>query len=286
MQPFDSLDRLEQLSALDPVVLKLRALFQQQIQPQSLRDVLHGVWLGHPLHPVLSDVPIGAWTSAAMLDFLPKTGIAASALISVGLAAAGPTAVAGWTDWSELHTPEQRTGLVHAAANLVAVGLYAASLQARVRRRYVRGKLLGFAGLTSVMVGGTIGGHLSYRRAAGGNRTADVADAAVDTFADLGPAEDLPDGQPVVRQLGQIPVLLVRQEGVVRGLVDRCSHLSGPLHEGTLTGAGADLCIVCPWHGSTFRISDGVVVHGPATAGQPRVEVRITDGRVQARIAR
>lgn len=285
MQPFDSLDRLEKLTVLDPAVLKLRSVFQQKIQPQAVRDALHGVWLGHPLHPVLSDVPIGAWTSAAMLDFLPKTGLASSALISVGLAAAGPTAVAGWTDWSELHTPEQRTGLVHAAANILAVGLYAASLRARLRRRYVRGKLLGFAGLSSVMVGGTIGGHLSYRRAAGANRTADVADAADGTFTDLGALSELPDGQPVARQIGDIPVLLLRQEGVVRGLVDRCSHLSGPLHEGELTGAGADLCIVCPWHGSTFRISDGVVVHGPATADQPRLEVRINDGQVQARIA-
>lgn len=285
MQPFDSLDRLEQLTFLDPTVKKLRTTIQQKIQPQSLRDALHGVWLGHPLHPVLTDVPIGAWTSAAMLDLLPKTGAASSALITVGLVSAGPTAIAGWTDWSELHTPEQRTGLVHAATNILAVGLYAASLRARIRRRYVRGKLLGFAGLSSVMVGGAIGGHLSYRRAAGANRTADVGEFAGADWTPLGPVADLPDGAPVVRQLGEVPVLLLRQDSVVRGLVDRCSHLAGPLHEGRLTGAGADLCIVCPWHGSTFRIGDGVVVHGPATADQPRLDVRVTDGQLEARLA-
>lgn len=286
MQPFDSLDRLEQLTFLDPAVKKMRTTIQKKIQPQSVRDALHGVWLGHPLHPVLTDVPIGAFTSASMLDLFPKTGAASSALITVGLVSAGPTAISGWTDWSELHTPEQRTGLVHAATNIVGVGLYALSLRARIRRRYLRGKLLGFAGLTSVMVGGAIGGHLSYRRAAGANRTADVGEFARSDWTDLGAMTELPEGSPTARQLGSVTVMLLRQEGNVRGLVDQCSHLAGPLHKGKLTGAGADLCIVCPWHGSTFRISDGVVVHGPATADQPRVEVRITDGQVEARLAR
>jgi nitrite reductase/ring-hydroxylating ferredoxin subunit/uncharacterized membrane protein len=284
MQPFDSLDRLEHLTALDPVARTLRSVIQRKVQPQSVRDALHGVWLGHPLHPVLSDVPIGAWTSAAMLDFFPKTGAASAALITVGLVSAGPTAVAGWTDWSELNPPEQRTGLVHAAANMLAIGLYAASLRARIRRRYVRGKVLGAAGLAAVSVGGTIGGHLSFRRAAGVNRNADVEDAADGSWADLGSVEELAQGQPVARQIGEVPVLLLRSGERVRGLVDRCSHLSGPLHEGRLTGAGADLCIVCPWHGSTFRISDGVVVHGPATAPQPPLEVRLRNGQVEARI--
>lgn len=286
MQPFDSLDRLEQLTALDSAVQKLSGVFQEKIQPQSVRDALHGVWLGHPLHPVLTDIPIGAWTSAGMLDLLPKTGAASSVLIGVGLVAAGPTAVTGWTDWSELNRPEQRTGLVHATVNYVAVGLYAASLYNRMRRRYLRGKVLGFAGLATVLVGGTIGGHLSYRRAAGANHTADVGDTAGRGWTDLGSVSDLPERQPIPRQLGQVPVFLFREGDLVRGLVDRCSHLSGPLHEGTLTGAGADLCIVCPWHGSQFRISDGVVVHGPATADQPRVEVRISGDSVEARIAR
>jgi nitrite reductase/ring-hydroxylating ferredoxin subunit len=286
MQPFDSLDRLEKLTVLDPAAKKIAAVIQEKIQPQSLRDLLHGVWLGHPLHPVLTDIPIGAWTSSAMLDLFPKTGAASSALITVGLVSAGPTAISGWTDWSELNAPEQRTGLVHAATNYLAMGLYAASLYARVRRRYIRGKAWGFAGLATVLVGGSIGGHLSYRRAAGANHTADVGDTSGRGWTGLGSLDELPEGQPAARQLGHVPVMLLRQEGNVRGLVDRCSHLSGPLHEGELTGAGADLCIVCPWHGSQFRISDGGVVHGPATADQPRLEIRITDGQVEARIAR
>lgn len=285
MQPFDSLDRLEQLTFLDPAVKKMRTTIQQKIQPQAVRDVLHGVWLGHPLHPVLTDIPIGAWTSASMLDLFPKTGAASSALITVGLVSAGPTAVAGWTDWSELNPPEQRTGLVHAAVNYVAVGLYAASLYNRMRRRHVRGKLFGFAGLATVMVGGTIGGHLSYRRAAGANHTADVRDTAGGGWQAVGSVQELPEGEPVARQLGQVPVFLLRDGEHVRGLVDRCSHLSAPLHEGKLVGAGADLCIVCPWHGSQFRVSDGVVVHGPATADQPRLEIRISEDQIEARIA-
>lgn len=284
MQPFDAMERLERLTVLDPAVKKVRALVRQKIQPQELRDALHGVWLGHPLHPPLTDVPIGAWTSAAVLDLFPRTGAASSALISFGVVATAPTALAGWTDWSELNPPEQRVGLVHAGANYLAVSCYLASLVARTRRKYALGKLLGFAGLGSVLVGGAIGGHLGYRRASGANHTADVRDTGASEWTDLGAAEELPEGSPIVRQLGQVPVFLLRLGDLIRGLVDRCSHLSGPLHEGRLAGAGADACVVCPWHGSTFRLSDGTVVHGPATAPQPLVAVRITAGRIEGRI--
>ncbi len=284
MQPFDSLDRLERLSALDPVVSRVRRSVNSVLQPQSLRDLLHGVWLGHPLHPVLVDVPIGAWTSAALLDLVPRTGPAVGLLIGTGMASAVPAAATGLADWSALNPAESRTGLVHAAFNTTAIALYGASLVARARGRRMKGKALGFAGFTSVMVGGMIGGHLSYRRAAGANHAADLPDVAPTDWTDVGPLEDLPDGELTRRDVGTVPVLLLRRDRRVHALAEQCSHLSGPLSEGDLSDEGGP-CVVCPWHGSTFRLTDGTVVHGPATAPQPVFETRVLSDHVEVRLA-
>ena len=284
MQPFDSIDRLEELASLDPVIARVRRSVRQVIQPQALRDLLHGVWLGHPLHPMLVQVPIGAWTSAAILDLVPKTGPSVSLLIGTGMATAAPAAAAGLVDWSELNQRESRMGLVHAAANNVALVFYGASLLARARGRRARGKALGYAGLSSVMVGGLIGGHLAYRSAAGVNHNADAPAIGPTDWTDVGRLDELPDGQLARRDVGTFPILLLRRGMKVSALADRCSHLSGPLSEGRLTG-GAEPCVVCPWHGSTFRIADGTVVHGPATAPQPVLETRVLSDHVEVRLA-
>jgi len=284
MQPFDSLDRLERLSALDPLAARMRRLVQQVTATQELRDLLHGVWLGHPLHPVLVQVPIGAWSSAAILDFVPKTGPAVSLLIGTGMASAVPAAAAGWTDWSALNPAESRSGLVHATANLTAVGLYGASLLARMRGKRMKGKMLALVGLTSATVGGVIGGHLSYRRAAGANHNAQLPDVAPTGWTDVGLLAELPEGKLARRDAGTVPVLLLRRDRQVLALAEQCSHLSGPLSEGDLTDKGGP-CVVCPWHGSTFRLTDGTVVHGPATAPQPVFETRVLSERVEVRLA-
>ena len=277
-------DRFEQARGLDRAVKPVRRLVRRVVQPQPLRDVLHGTWLGHPLHPVLTDVPIGCWTSAAVLDLIPGTGPATSTLIGTGIVTWFPTAWAGWTDWSELNAPEQRTGLVHATANATALGLYSASLVARARGQRAKGKLLGFAGLGTLLFGGLLGGHLAYRRAAGVNHTADVFDTGPTMWTSVGRLDELPDRTPVALELGRVPVLLYRDGTTVRALVDRCAHLSGPLHEGTVIGSGPDACIRCPWHGSTFRLRDGGLVHGPATTPQPALETRVTADAVEVRL--
>ncbi len=285
MQLSDTFDRLERLTALDPAVSSVRESVNRLIQPQALRDLLHGVWLGHPVHPMLVQVPVGAWTSAAVLDLIPRTGPSVSLLIGTGMASAVPAVAAGYTDWSELNSAESRTGLVHAAANTTALALYGASLLARARGHRMKGKALGFAGFFAVTVGGAIGAHLSYRRAAGVNHNADVADLAPRGWTDVGRLDELPDGELTRRDVGLVRVLLLRDGSQVRALSERCSHLSGPLSEGRLL-PGSDPCVVCPWHGSTFRISDGAVVHGPATAPQPVFETRVLSDHVEVRLAR
>ncbi|MFC5668359.1 Rieske 2Fe-2S domain-containing protein [Kitasatospora misakiensis] len=245
------------------------------------RDLLHGVWLGHPLHPALVQLPLGCWISAELLDSLPGGRRAAGVLIAAGLVTAGPATAAGWVDWARLDPPRRRTGLVHAAANTTGVLLFAASLLARCRCRPVRGRLLGLAGLTAVSVGGVLGGHLAYHQGAGPNRAAAVHRVAPPEWIGVGPVENFPPGEPVRRTVDGLAVVVVHGgEDDWHVLADRCAHLSGPLSEGTLV----DGCLRCPWHGSEFRLRDGEVVRGPATAPQPVLQARVLSGHLEIRL--
>ena len=277
-------EKIEQASPLDPVVKAVRRVVTTALGKQSVRDVLHGVWLGHPLHPMLTDVPIGAWTAAAILDVVPGTGPASATLIATGCAAAVPTAVTGWADWSQLHPPQQRVGLVHAAANGLALAFYTSSLLARMRGRALTGKAMSFAGLGAMTVGGYLGGHLVFRQAAGPNHTADTIDLFPSGWQPLGRLDALPDGQPTKRTIEGVDVLVVRRGQHVDVLSNRCSHLSAPLSDGSFTVEQGQGCIVCPWHGSTFRLADGAVVHGPTTSPQQLFETRIVSGEVEIRL--
>ncbi|QMU69927.1 Rieske 2Fe-2S domain-containing protein [Streptacidiphilus sp. P02-A3a] len=275
----DTLDRIDQQRWLDNAVGPLRGAVRG-LPLGDTRDLLHGVWLGHPLHPTLVQVPIGAWSSAAVLDLLPGQRRAATVLVAVGLAGAVPAALAGWVDWAEQHERQMRVGVVHAAANATGAVLYAASLAARLRGRSFRGRMLGFAGLAAVSAGGVLGGHLAFRQAAGANHAEDVPHVAEPGWHSLGQLGEFPLGRAERRMLGEVPVLVVQETaGVVRVLADRCSHLSGPLSEGKV----ADGCVECPWHGSRFRLADGGVAAGPATAPQPVFETKVVGDRVQAR---
>ncbi|MFD9333818.1 DUF2231 domain-containing protein [Streptomyces sp. NPDC060028] len=162
-----SLDRLERATVADPA---LRAL-QRAIRSFPLggaRDVLRGRPLGHPVHPVLVQVPIGCWLSAAALDVaVPGSRRAATTLTAVGLAGVAPAAVAGWVDWADLPPREARVGLAHALANVAAVACYTGSLTARLRGRPAKGVLWSWGGLAAVALSGALGGHVAYRRAVG-----------------------------------------------------------------------------------------------------------------------
>lgn len=225
--------------------------------------------------------PIGAWLSAAVLDLLPGERRAARILVGAGLVGAVPSAVAGWTDWAELRRPQMRVGLVHAAANVTGVAFYAASFVARCRGRHMRGRAWAFCGLAAVGTGGAIGGHLAYRQAAGANHAEEVTALVEPGWHDLGEFAALPAGQPRQGHIGEVPVVIVRETGGdVHVLAARCSHMGGPLDEGAIV----DGCVRCPWHGSTFRLSDGWNVTGPATAPQPAFEARVVEGRLEARL--
>ncbi|MGW7090761.1 Rieske 2Fe-2S domain-containing protein [Streptomyces sp. NPDC054874] len=275
-----ALDRVEHSERADRLVDAARVVVRAVPMGRG-RDVLHGRWLGHPVHPLMVQLPLGSWMSAAILDFVPGRQRAARTLVAVGLVAALPAAVAGWTDWAELRRPQMRVGLVHAASNAVGVAFYGVSFAARARSRFARGRLWGLAGLAAVSVGGAVGGHMAFRQASGANHAEDVPELLGKSWHPLGDLTDFPVGAPVRSRLGEVPVVVVHESsGTVRVLADRCSHMGGPLSDGKVT----DGCIRCPWHGSTFRLSDGWNTSGPATAAQPAFTTRLTGTLIEARL--
>jgi nitrite reductase/ring-hydroxylating ferredoxin subunit len=266
------LERAKSLDRLTGPVQRAARL----LPPGRVRDALYGVWLGHPLHPLLIQVPTGTWLSASFLDTWPGNERASRRLVLAGLAAAVPAALAGAADWSEQHEQQMRVGLVHAAANVAAVALYAASVAAPARRA----KALRLAGLAAAGAGGFLGGHIAYRQSAGANEAEPVPHLVEPGWHDLMPLAELgelTDNKPVKRMIGDVPVVVVPDGGGAHVLADRCSHLSGPLSDGEYH----DGCLTCPWHGSTFRVTDGAVARGPATAPQPAFRTRVAGGTLQ-----
>jgi nitrite reductase/ring-hydroxylating ferredoxin subunit len=271
----DLISNLERAKALDRLAEPGQRA-ARLLRPGRVRDALHGVWLGHPLHPVLAQVPVGTWLSASLLDAWPggAPGMATASrrLVLAGLAASVPAALAGSADWSEQHEQQMRVGVVHALANTAAVACYAASAAVPARAKGLR-----LSGLVAVAAGGLLGGHIAFRQAAGANQAEPVPHLTAPGWLDLMPVTELADGKPARRMLGEVPVVVIHDRGRIHVLADRCSHLSGPLSD----GGYQDGCLTCPWHGSTFRISDGTVARGPATAPQPVFRTRVTNGTVQ-----
>jgi nitrite reductase/ring-hydroxylating ferredoxin subunit len=277
--PHELVRRIERFTALDKVAKPLAGLVGKAVRPRGVRNLLSGTKLGHPAHPMLTDLPIGAWSMSALLDTVGGASAepAADLLIGAGILSAIPTAMTGLNDWSDTIGGETRVGVVHAGANVAALGLYGASLLARRGGRRGRGKALGFAGLGVLMVGGYLGGHLSFARAVNVNHTA-FEHGPQEWTPVLADAE-LGEGDHRRVTAGEATVLLVRDDGQLYALANTCSHAGGPLDEGELV----DGCVVCPWHGSTFRLTDGSIVRGPASTPQPAYQARVRDGKIEVR---
>lgn len=277
-------EKIAALGMLDAPAKTVGSKVRQLLPAGPVKDALSGTWLGHPLHPLLTDVPIGAWTSATILDLVGGEAgrPAAQRLIGVGLLAAGPTAWAGWSDWADSEVGDEkvrRVGIVHAAANGGAVLLYGASLLARRRGSHATGVLLGLAGAGAVGAAGWLGGDLTYARGTGVDQTA--FQSGPEDWTPVLDASMLVDDRPASATVGDVEVMVVRRNGTLYAMADRCNHRGGPLHEGELV----DGCIECPWHQSRFRLDDGSVEQGPAVYPQPVFEVREHEGRIEVRVS-
>lgn len=275
------LARLEGAEVLDSVAKSIGGAARDATSSSGLKDVLSGTWLGHAVHPMLTDLVIGSFTSASLLDVLYPAGDGTTSerLIAVGLAAYLPTAATGINDWADSEPVDaavRRVGLVHAGCNAVGSLLYAASWRARRRGARGRGAALGFAGLGIMTVGGFLGGHLSLSKGVGPDQT--VFDPGPTDWTPVD-ASDLPEGRPTRVVVDDTPVLLLRQGPQIFAIHDRCSHRGCSLSEGSLEGDQ----IVCACHGSRFDVRDGAVKAGPATAAQPAFEVRESGSRVEIR---
>ena len=155
---------LEGRADLDGGVDVLQTVADQVLTDDGVKGALQGSWLGHPVHPVMTDLVIGFWTSAFVLDALPvkRLRAASDVFVALGLVSAVPTVLTGLADWTELDRGKQRVGVVHATANAVGAGFYALSLANRLRGRRARGIALSTIGATALTVGGYLGGHLAF----------------------------------------------------------------------------------------------------------------------------
>ena len=273
--------RIETAAVLDSPAKTAAKAVRDSLGRGALKDALSGTWLGHPVHPMLTDLVIGSFTSASLLDLLaPDAETAAERLIGLGLLAYLPTAAAGVNDWADTEPVDdgvRRVGLVHAGGNAVAALLYAASRRARKRGARRLGAALGFAGMSVMLSGGYLGGYLSFTKGVGPVET--VFDPGPTDWTPAADASLLPEGRPTRVVVDDTPVLLLRDQDAIFAIHDRCSHRGCALSDGEVEGDE----VVCACHGSRFSLRDGSVRHGPATAPQPAFQVRLQDGRVEVR---
>jgi nitrite reductase/ring-hydroxylating ferredoxin subunit/uncharacterized membrane protein len=250
---------------------------------QKIKNILHGTWLGHPLHVILTDVPIGAWTAGLVFDFLEvgsgrrEFAAAADASITIGLVGAAGAAITGLTDWQDVDPPARRVGLVHGLLNLVGTSLFLASRVMRARNSRSAGRRLAILGYTVATAAAYLGGNLVFEQQIGVDHTS--GQKLPEDFEAVLPDSELPEGKLKRAEHNGVPILLVRRGKHIFAMAETCSHLGGPLAEGKLSGNS----VQCPWHGSRFALEDGRVLDGPAVHPQPCLESRVHNGKIEVR---
>ena len=269
-------------SAAKPVSEAVSQAFPGE-RGRDVKDALNGAWLGHPLHPALTDVPIGAWMMAQVFDVMDqysprgRYADAAQVCITTGLVGAVGAAITGLTDWSDTGGQARRIGLVHGLVNITATSLFLASALMRRRGRTAGAVAASSTGFVAAMAGAYLGGSLVYQRQVGPNQA--IAREAPDGFTRTIAENELSEGKPRRVAVGDSAVVLIRYEGRVCALAEHCAHQGGPLSEGELHGG----VLHCPWHDSQYRVEDGSLVHGPSTYDQPCFDTRTVDGFIEVR---
>ena len=251
---------------------------------RKLADFFHGTWLGHPLHPVLTDFTIGAWATGSMFDWaghlldsdeLRRTG---DHLAVAGTISAVPTAISGIVDYSTFPEASAAPVTWHAVLNVVNFGLFLASVRERRRGNHTRGAVLSGIGLALTCVSAWLGGALVYKYKVGVNHADEFEKPK--QWTPLMDAKDLHEGKKQRVDFEGKPVFIYRRGEEIFAIGATCSHAGGPLDKGKMMGS----CVQCPWHDSVFDMREGHIVHGPATQPQPAFETRIRGGKVEIRL--
>jgi nitrite reductase/ring-hydroxylating ferredoxin subunit len=273
------------LSGLSNAIAKLMdAMFRPLGRPgKLLQDFLNGSWLGHSVHPVVTDVVVGGATAALLLQVLIWFGVADLEVALIWLLGltwlSGLSAiVTGLTDFKDTATGDERNVVgLHGEINIVATLLFIAAFVAAVAGMSGAAAWLLVAGYLVLSVGAFIGGHVVFKYGYMVNYNAFARGKRAREFIALLPVAELPEGTPTRAALGATGLVLVRRGDVVFALKETCPHAGGPLAEGHLDGD----TIICPWHGSALRLSDGAVRHGPATSRQVAYRARISGEQVE-----
>jgi nitrite reductase/ring-hydroxylating ferredoxin subunit/uncharacterized membrane protein len=277
-------DQLGWLRAVNDWLTAALVPFRERHQDNLALELMHGGrWAGHPLHPALSDLPVGLWTGATLLDMTdrgPAAGPgldAAGVLSAAGIVASCATALTGLTDWTVSNEQDRRIGLFHGLLNTAALGLQCASLGTRMTGHRGTARALGAASLTVTAAAAYLGGHLVFTKGVMVNRVGWATGPR--RWARALQEADLPDDSPVAVEAEGRQILLYRHRGVLYAIDNICSHAGGLLSRGTV----ADLTVTCPLHGSRFALADGSVSRGPAHQPQPVLRTRIRNGWIEVR---
>jgi len=256
-----------------------------------LKNLSHGTWFGHPLHPAVTDIPIGAWVGALIVDIVwliernsspdvaNTLALAATILVIVGLVGAILSVLSGTIDWNDTYGKERRVGITHGIINTVATLVYVLALIFRLTDHPFRGFVLSTVGLAILLLGAYLGGELVFGKGTQVNHTA--WQELPEEFVEVAEEATIEEGKMQRVQANTTPVLLVRLAGTIYAMAATCTHAGGPLDEGSLEGD----VVSCPWHGSRFCVRNGEARGGPATFPQPKFEVRVQAGKVAVRRA-
>ena len=251
---------------------------------RPVKTFVHGTWLGHPLHPVITDVPLGAWTLAVLFDIIyifdrtPTWTTAADLTIFVGILGALGAAVTGFTDWNETIDRERRVGIAHGLINTLVLVIFVIALLIGVTGGS-RGVaiVLALIGYGLVLSAAYLGGEMVFSIGTGVNHHA--WQQVPEKFTRVMLEGQLHDGILVRGMAGDTPILLYKKGDQVCAISETCSHAGGPLAEGEIVGNQ----VQCPWHASRFDLCTGRVRGGPATISQVRYETRVQNGQIEVR---
>jgi nitrite reductase/ring-hydroxylating ferredoxin subunit/uncharacterized membrane protein len=265
----------------DPLGDLMQRIFRAIYGPfPALRDFLHGTWLGHPVHPMVTDVPIGALIIGTVLD-LAGQPVGATWAIGVGFVSMLAAALAGYADYIDLDGAGKRIGSLHSTAMLIAAVLYFVSLGARLSWWPIgitgAAWIAGVA-LVLVLTGGYLGGELVFNLGSQVDRHAWRGGGTKWQALDI---DSVPEDKPTKAKAGPQTLVVVRHGEKIFALHDTCSHQGCSLSDGKLVDRGKR--IECKCHGSRFELADGSVNRGPAVFPQPRYEVRRSEGKIEVK---